>query len=111
MPITPLEFEFESHQVKPNVCHLTVDSLTIGVADNVCFWVGLPQDPVAPGGNISPHLRRERESEEDSGVFIRKSHGKKKKRKISISEKRPVCKHTPVAFCFCQTYVSLEPRS
>lgn len=30
--------------------------LTIGVADYVCFWVRLPQNPVAPRWNISPHL-------------------------------------------------------
>lgn len=34
--------------------------LTVGVADNVCFWVGFPQDPVTPGWNIRPHLGSDR---------------------------------------------------
>lgn len=42
------------------------DGLTIGVADNVCFWVGLPQDPVTPGGNISSHLGQTEKGEEDT---------------------------------------------
>lgn len=29
---------------------------TVRVADDVCLWVGLPQDPVAPGGDVGPHL-------------------------------------------------------
>lgn len=32
------------------------DLLTIRIADNVCFWVRLPQNPVTPGRNISSHL-------------------------------------------------------
>lgn len=33
---------------------------TVGVADDVRLRVRLPQDPVAPGGNVGPHLEEER---------------------------------------------------
>lgn len=29
---------------------------TVGVTDNVCLRVGLPQDAVTPGGDVGPHL-------------------------------------------------------
>lgn len=33
---------------------------TVGVADDVRLRVRLPQDPVAPGWNVGPHLEDER---------------------------------------------------
>lgn len=43
---------------------------TVGVADNVCFWVGLPEDPVTPRRNIGPHLEQTK-VEEDNMVSTR----------------------------------------
>lgn len=50
---------------------------TVGVADDVRLRVRLPQDPVAPGGNVGSHLedRRGRRGAEEEKEELKKDEG------------------------------------